>query len=274
MTPALWTMDHVLANTDVDSRDNFHNDEDVAKMSSEVENFFFTDLPPPESRFSSAAGYGLSSEREKEEMVLTDSSLTTVTTRDSPDFGDFRFAKSGDRNGRRHSSQDSSKSPTVGIITSSLSRVARFCRSPSRPNPTKKVTALPPSVLIIKQMSPEKGAATYPIKIPPRRGKTRSLPLPAGSPDEEDIANEHLRKLYDTRTWDMYMRITEARKNQRHHTNTVHIQHASYVNASAHGNGHFLCSLPDGSTGMMPQDSSQQYSGDLPDHEMIFGDLE
>eukprot|EP00429_Kryptoperidinium_foliaceum_P001902 CAMPEP_0176018700 /NCGR_PEP_ID=MMETSP0120_2-20121206/9013_1 /TAXON_ID=160619 /ORGANISM="Kryptoperidinium foliaceum, Strain CCMP 1326" /LENGTH=110 /DNA_ID=CAMNT_0017351759 /DNA_START=376 /DNA_END=708 /DNA_ORIENTATION=+ len=54
--------------------------------------------------------------------------------------------------------------------------------------------------------------ATVPVKCPPRRKRvalSQFGPIEQ-SPEEEDA--DYLMRVYDTRTWEMYRRITEARK--------------------------------------------------------------
>ena len=50
---------------------------------------------------------------------------------------------------------------------------------------------------------------TEPVKCPPRSG-------PAASPPEGDHDSQYLMRMYDSRTWQMYRRITEARKNSNY----------------------------------------------------------
>jgi hypothetical protein len=179
-----------------------------------------------------------------------DRSPATASTRESPDSGDFRSTRA-DEKSRSNSHQESLKSP-IGTLASSIRRVARFRRSPSR--------------------TPTKIAVTRPIKIK-RRGQARSYPhhiTASQLADEEDDADEHLRKHYDARSWDMYVRITDFRKNQQHH-----IQQATGADAYVNGDyGHFLPFPPDPSATMIAPDSSHQHYEESSDHEMIFGDLE
>jgi hypothetical protein len=243
----------VLAKAVMNEPESVNDNADLGKTSSVVEHFFFTDLLPttPKSHFSTS-----------HEMIGTDGSQTTASTRDSPDYGGFS---------RCNSQQESIKSSRIGSIASSLSRVARFRRTSSH-NPSRMDAVLPPSVLVIKQTSPEKGSVTRPIKIK-RRGQARSYPYPLTASqiaDEEDAVDEHLRKLYDMRSWDMYVRITEARKNQQHH-----IQQATGATAYANnGHGQFLSFPPDHSAATIPLDSSHHHHEASLDHEMIFGDME
>jgi hypothetical protein len=200
-----------------------------------------------------------------------DGSKSTASTRDSPDFGGFRFTRAGEKN-RRNSQQESFnfKSP-IGTIKSSIAPLSLFRRTPSRA-PTKMHPDLPPSVLVINQTRPEKESVTRPIKIK-RRGQNRTYPYPLTASqiaDEEDDVDEHLTKLYDMRSWDMYMRITEARKNQQQS-----IQQATGANAYVNGDySHFLSFPCDPSATMIDQDLSHLYHEESPEHEMIFGDLE
>jgi hypothetical protein len=206
---------------------------------------------------------------EMDDRGSADHSPATVSTRESPNSGDFRSTRA-DEMSRRNSHQESLKSP-IGALASSVRRVARFRRSPPQ-FPTKMATVIPPSVVVIKQTNSEKIAVTRPIKIM-RRGQARSYPhhiTASQLADEEDDADEHLRKHYDGRSWDMYVRITDFRKNQQHH-----IQQATGSDAYVNGDyGHFLPFPPDPSATMIAQDSSHQHYEESSDHEMIFGDLE
>jgi hypothetical protein len=199
-----------------------------------------------------------------------DRSPATASTRESEDSGDYFRSTRADEKSRSNSHQESLKSP-IGTLASSIRRVARFRRSPSR-TPTKMATAIPPSVLVIKQTSPEKITVTRPIKIK-RRGQARSYPhhiTASQLADEEDDADEHLRKHYDARSWDMYVRITDFRKNRQHH-----IQQATGADAYVNEDyGHFLPFPPDLSTNMIAPDSSHEHYEESSDHEMIFGDLD
>lgn len=59
---------------------------------------------------------------------------------------------------------------------------------------------------------------TIPVKCPPRKtGDTRDLDAPQQS--FEDV--QFLTKMYDSRTWEMYRRITEARKNSSYESNSA-----------------------------------------------------
>lgn len=133
---------------------------------------------------------------------------------------------------------------------------------------------LPPSVFVIKQTNPEKILVTRPIKIK-RRGQSRSYPhhiIPSQVADEEDDVDEHLKKHYDGRSWDMYVRITDFRKNQQLH---IPPQAAGANNACADSDyGHFLSFPPDPAATMIAQESSYQHYEESSDRDMIFGDLE
>jgi hypothetical protein len=199
----------------------------------------------------------------------THHSPATACTRDSPDSGDFRGSTRAYEQSRGKSQQEYLKSP-ICTLASSLRRVARCRRTASR-NPTKMATVMPPSVLVIKQTNPEKIPVTRPIKIK-HQGQARSYPhhiTASQLADEEEDVDEHLRKHYDGRSWDMYVRITDFRKNQRHHIKPTTGADA-YVNVDY---GH-LQFPPDPSATLIAQDSSHQHYEESPDHEMIFGDLE
>jgi hypothetical protein len=195
-------------------------------------------------------------------------SPATASTRDSPESGDYFRSTRADEKSRGNSQQEYLKSP-ISTLASSLRRIARFRRTPSH-TPTKMATVMPPSVLVIKQASPEKISVTHPIKIK-CRGQARSYPhhiTASQLADEEDDVDEHLRKHYDGRSWDMYVRITDFRKNQQHH-----IQQATGADAYVDGDYSHLQFPPYPSATMIAQDSHQHYE-ESSDHEMIFGDLE
>jgi hypothetical protein len=64
---------------------------------------------------------------------------------------------------------------------------------------------------------PRQGTRTVPVKCPPRKTTSASGQTLAilSSPDSEDAP--YLTRLYDSRTWEMYRRITEdARKGSRY----------------------------------------------------------
>ena len=195
-------------------------------------------------------------------------SPATASTRDSPDSGDFRSTRA-DEKSRGKSPLEYLKSP-IGTLASSPRRVAHFRRTPSH-TPTKMVPVMPPSVLVFKQTNPEKISVTRPIKIK-SRGQARSYPhhiTASQLANDEQDADEHLRKLYDGRSWDMYLRITDFRKNQQHHIKQTTGADA-YVSRD-YGQPHFP---PDPSASMIAQDSSHQHYEESSDHEMIFGDLD
>jgi hypothetical protein len=65
---------------------------------------------------------------------------------------------------------------------------------------------------------PERGAGStsVPVKCPPRKTSSATgYGQPAISPPEGEDA-QYLMRMYDTRTWEMYQRITEARKNSQY----------------------------------------------------------
>ena len=81
-----------------------------------------------------------------------------------------------------------------------------------------------------------------------------------------DSRMDELQRMYDMRTWDMYLRITEARKNKPAPTMIPHQNHPESA-------------LPtDDYDYFTPGDESFEESDNILDHsqseEMIFGDLE
>jgi hypothetical protein len=60
------------------------------------------------------------------------------------------------------------------------------------------------------------GSTSVPVKCPPRKTSSATgYGQPAISPPEGEDA-QYLMKVYDTRTWEMYQRITEARKHSQY----------------------------------------------------------
>jgi hypothetical protein len=95
---------------------------------------------------------------------------------------------------------------------------------------------------------------------------------------DEDNPDLHLKHIYDLRTWEMYLRITESRKNKPL-KKSVHIPTAQ-VAPIPHVNGGFpLWQQPGVCVNALEHQDS--YTMDLlppwlnvPEHEMIFGDLD
>jgi len=188
----------------------------LAKARKELETFFFTDMPP---LFSSTAALRANSKYGGEgdakhggDSRADTSSWTTESNKGSPEVGNTPTTRAFERH-RRNSHQDSPKLVSRG----------RFCQS-------QDDSALPTFLLLINlhetnQTAPKKGSSSG--KRPRRREKTRSCPLPVVRCEhwsyEEDDA-EHLQQHYDKRTWDMYIRITQAREKQQQLSNNgVHI---------------------------------------------------
>lgn len=67
--------------------------------------------------------------------------------------------------------------------------------------------------------APEKGPPSLPVKCPPRQTNKLFVPsdeeLLTSSPQEKEDAS-YLMRVYDTRTWEMYRRITESRRNSQY----------------------------------------------------------
>jgi len=62
---------------------------------------------------------------------------------------------------------------------------------------------------------PTEQKRTEPVKCPARRSGMSSVDGFAASPSEGDDSH-YLMQMYDSRTWQMYRRITEARKNSQY----------------------------------------------------------
>jgi hypothetical protein len=50
---------------------------------------------------------------------------------------------------------------------------------------------------------------------PPNRQREATLPLHQDEDDPDEITRDHFRKVYDLRTWDMYLRITSSREKKK-----------------------------------------------------------
>ena len=136
--------------------------------------------------------------------------------------------------------------------------------------------------------SPSSPPPSRPVKCPPRR---RRDPVDINDPttankvdvdveedhDDTDHDVQYLKRLYEMRTWDMYVRITEARKKQQPFRSTSNAPHRSHVPA--------VPVMMDETLGQWQQDASEDVppltyttatGEDVSDHEeMIFScDLE
>jgi len=84
----------------------------------------------------------------------------------------------------------------------------------------------PPALVFIQKRPAEKRAASpaasseshHKTRAATTAAAARSTKLPIQRPPKEDEEMSNLQRLYDRRTWDMYVRITEARKRQRYAT--------------------------------------------------------
>ncbi|KAL7581029.1 hypothetical protein ACA910_005835 [Epithemia clementina (nom. ined.)] len=147
---------------------------------------------------------------------------------------------------------------------------------------------------IAARRSLKRKSSSLPLKCPPRNRKNRSKStrLPPDSSqlqhhasssftDNED-ENDHLQHLYDMRTWDMYLRITEARRKQN-------LNHA--YDKHGHQYSHPTINPPGSNSNMLPPshieppgyghnpitddiDPIPLEVGSMSGHVMIFGDLE
>lgn len=125
-----------------------------------------------------------------------------------------------------------------------------------------------PSELLLPQQQPR----TVPVKCPPRKRH-------AASGDAVDgMEASYLERMYDSRTWEMYRRITEARKQSRNVTNAGAAATASASSSAMdprQGPRGIACST---NTSRLSDDTSEwenlqheeETSGEEAHHEMIF----
>jgi hypothetical protein len=94
--------------------------------------------------------------------------------------------------------------------------------------------------------------------------RSSNIPVNQHSSDDEDPDVEHLKRLYDSRTWDMYLRITEARQKANYRSTQI-----PPVVVSKHSAPVFP-ELPDDLGDDDYEDGSMQIS----EHDLVFGDLD
>lgn len=145
----------------------------------------------------------------------------------------------------------------------------------------------------LDRISLKRKSSSLPLKCPPRNRKnpsnfTKHLPDSAqqnqtsSSFNDQDEDNDHLQHLYDMRTWDMYLRITEARRKQTNNNNDVyqkdHVpqnQHPPMQNNAALPPSHIE---PLGYRQFSNIEDVEpipiEIGGSMSGHVMIFGDLE
>jgi len=136
-------------------------------------------------------------------------------------------------------------------------------------------------------------SSSMPMKCPPSKSSRKSRqqspqPYPSSHTIVDEEESDHLRNMYDMRTWDMYIRITEARKQRA----SISDPNLSQIPAEQNGS-HFIPQQNFADHDGLPLPPSQldygYFSGaademDSPGlipievggsgHEMIFGDLE
>ena len=105
--------------------------------------------------------------------------------------------------------------------------------------------------------APDERRQSVPVKCPPRQTNRTSGPGTSSSPTEIEDSN-YLMRVYDTRTWEMYRRITEARKNSQY-------SYASNNDAKAH-----LDHAPKGENTSEWENLQHDFSDMEAGHEMIF----
>jgi hypothetical protein len=120
---------------------------------------------------------------------------------------------------------------------------------------------------------------TVPVKCPPRKRHTSSSEIggdgkaPAGPASLEDgLEASYLERLYDSRTWEMYRRITESRKQSK--TKYVPTAGAAGTAATAGQRGVVLTNgglrTPDDTSEWENLQQEEETSGEESQHEMIF----
>lgn len=117
--------------------------------------------------------------------------------------------------------------------------VPTFAHVPGSTRESESMETSHPEPYLIRRDSdpgaPNERRQSVPVKCPPRQSKSASIPAISSSPHETDDSN-YLMKMYDSRTWEMYRRITEARKN-RHcayaSNNTANVNRATNEESTA-----------------------------------------
>lgn len=270
----------VLGKVSLQDNDSLHKPVAGAVIAEQVEKFFFTDLPR-RHRFAGASKQRCSNNSKRMLQLRTDSSLGTESTKGSPELGDYHYRNP--QQTRRNQNQESSVQQQQ-----TTTRPGWFRR------PTEENSNVPPPPrhrihkTTQQPFAPSSSSSTS--KRRNHRAKAQSSPLPAARCTvvlrEKDTA-ENQKKLYDMRTWDMYMRITQARQNQKPavatasgSSSSVYTQHDNAAAVPAMGDA---AAATDGSYGhflQVPESAAQEKSQSLfledtsGDHEMIFGDLE
>lgn len=144
---------------------------------------------------------------------------------------------------------------------------------PSRRRHEQEPRTKPPQQIVLR--SSQQDSSTH---VP-----TRSRPIPRkrsssdyASFEEEDI--ENLKRIYDMRTWDMYLRITEARARRSssyHQPEPTFIPGPTYGPATNERPSYYHSDLPttmeDSATRGLAHHVTESSPGD---HELIFGDLD
>lgn len=193
-------------------------------------------------------------------------SRSTASTQGSPEI-DMYPSKSS--KGARRSLQGSS--------SRSSSRSSKWLRKPAAAEEAKeshyhKDPSLPPALLVLNHPSkPNTGA--LPASSQSNYGKTAPVPVKSsrktlrlGDAEDHEATEAHLdelQRMYDMRTWDMYLRIKESRKKKP--LSPTMIPH-SQGGAPADDYEYYI---PAGDS----MDESEAATNLLPE-DMIFGDLE
>lgn len=145
-------------------------------------------------------------------------SRATESTQGSPEIDMYPTKES--RGARR-----TSWSSTAGRSTW-FRRQASSSSGVAAPVPRKNKDPLPPSYLVFEQ--PEKLDSSKSYSPSSASGKTAPVPVTRTSQSVKQMGGwetcsdlgdpeermDELQRMYDMRTWDMYLRITEARKNK------------------------------------------------------------
>jgi hypothetical protein len=125
----------------------------------------------------------------------------------------------------------------------------------------------PPQSPLIHKTAINKSATPSSLSQKVARRST-TLPIPRSSNPEEPDSSAHLKQIYDMRTWEMYLRITEARKRSASPTSS----HAIPNTTSIWSNSIYISPLDEAN--VFSNNDSFSCNSSLDDGELIFGDLE
>lgn len=209
-------------------------------------------------------------------------SRSTESTQGSPDID--MYPSKSTREARRSSFSSSHHGRPKWFRRQSNSGIGTHKEVEAYNNNNNNTEQLPPSYLVFKNHekthqslpmlnSQSSGGKTAPVPVQTRKSRSMDTMGGWGSPSEEGFGGDdeaqmdELQRMYDLRTWDMYIRIMEARKN-RPTPNTM-IPHQQQFKP-LHANDDYDYFTPGDESTDDPNlllDASQS-------EEMIFGDLE